>query len=64
MIVEDVNDIIGLNEEDAIDLLEATKTPWRVVEREGNRYTIILNRCMGRINLIIKGGKVEKAFRD
>ena len=33
MIIEDINDVIGLNEEDAIDLLEATKTPWRVVER-------------------------------
>lgn len=54
------NDYIGLTEKDALAKAEASNTPARVVERDGQGLPVTMDFTFGRHNLYVKDGKVYK----
>lgn len=54
------DDYIGLTEKDALAKAEASNTPARVVERDGQGLPVTMDFTFGRHNLYVKDGKVYK----
>lgn len=50
--------LVGLHEQSALDLLKEGNCDYRVVSRDGIHYIITMDLCMGRFNLTIENGLV------
>lgn len=51
---------VGMTEDDALTLAEKSKTPARVVERDGESLPVTMDFIYGRHNLYIRDGAVYK----
>ncbi len=51
---------VGLSEEDALAKAKSENKPARVVERNGEALPVTMDFVVGRLNLTVNNGKVEK----
>lgn len=63
MIDVDVDDVIGMDKQAAIDLCESKGLKVRVRSENGQSFMGTADARMDRLNLHIESGKVIKAYR-